>query len=302
MRPLGRLLLALLLVGCAGETPEPEGVEDPGVRWQRYMDAGRRWEESGSPDAAALYYERAVGVARKLPQPDLRLAQARFELGDALRRQAYLAEAEQELKAALDALEPLPERHPELEARILDALGYVQMASGDAGTASYTLARSLKIHVDELGGEDVATAETLVNLAEAHQRNEEYEEAITLLLDAGNLYAQLGPDYRIRVATVHDNLGRIYGKLDRNERAEALHLRAIELGRQVQAQDNPNVAIFQRNLANLYMEEGREAEAEVLYRESLATLEKSLGPEHYETRAARVMLDRHFPEEEEASP
>jgi tetratricopeptide (TPR) repeat protein len=94
-------------------------------------------------------------------------------------------------------------------------------------------------------------------------------------------------------------MGRIYRDLARYQEAEKLTRRAIELAQRVQEQDNPNVAIFQRSLANLYLVSGREAEAETLYRESLATLEKTLGAEHYETQATRTMLERSFPEAED---
>ena len=42
-----------------------------------------------------------------------------------------------------------------------------------------------------------------------------------------------------------------------------------------------------------------DAEAELLYRDSLAILERTLGSEHSETKASRTMLERNFPEEPE---
>lgn len=294
----GWLLLALL-AGCAGgEAPEPEAPPDADARFERYLQAGQRWERSGSPDAAALYFGRAVEVAKGLPQPDVRLARAHFELGDALRRHGRLEEASQELRAALAALAPLREQHPDLEARILDALGYCQLASGDAERAVGTLSRSLQIRVEQLDSQDPATAETLVNLAEAEHRVGRDEQALALLVEAAYLYRDLGPDYLIRLATVHDNMGRIARGLGRYEESERLHRRAIQLARRVQEEDNPNAAIFQRNLANLYLETGQDAEAEALYRESLETLERTVGSEHYETKATRTMLERSFPDEE----
>ena len=264
------------------------------------MEAGHRWERSGSPDAAALYFERAISVAGSMPQPDVRLARARFELGDALRRQARFEEALAELRAAREALEPLREQHPDLHARILDAIGYCQLASGDAEAATGTLTLALKLRVEQLDPADVATAETLVNLAEAHHRIGEDERALDLLVEATYIYTTLGQKYGIRLATVHDSMGRIYRGLGRFEESERLHRRAIELARRVQEQDNPNVAIFERSLANLYMMTGNEAEAELLYRDSLAILERTLGSEHYETKASRTILERNFPEEPES--
>jgi tetratricopeptide (TPR) repeat protein len=44
--------------------------------------------------------------------------------------------------------------------------------------------------------------------------------------------------------------------------------------------DHPRVANSLNNLAALYLEQGRYAEAEPLYRRSLVIYEKSLGPDH----------------------
>lgn len=295
----GAVLLPWLLaaLACAGGTPpEPEPKQDPAAAIERYLGAGRRWEGSGMPDAATLYFERAVAAAERLPQPDVRLAEARFELGDALRRQARLDEAKQALEQALADLEPLRREHPELQARILDALGYVQMASGDPETASSTLARALQIRVEVLDARDVGTAETLVNLAEAHHRIGEPQKAATLLVEAAAIYSGLGPEYLMRIATIHNNLGTIYRDLGDYQQAEKLHLEAIRLARRVQEKDNPNIAIFQRSLANLYMRTGHERHALGLYKESLETLERTLGPDHYETRATRSLLEEYFPD------
>ena len=44
--------------------------------------------------------------------------------------------------------------------------------------------------------------------------------------------------------------------------------------------EHPDVAASRNNLAELYQAQGRYAEAEPLYRRSLAIWEKALGPEH----------------------
>jgi tetratricopeptide (TPR) repeat protein len=47
-----------------------------------------------------------------------------------------------------------------------------------------------------------------------------------------------------------------------------------------------NVAIILNNLALLYQDQGRYAEAAPLFRRSLAIVEKALGPEHPKTAGA----------------
>jgi tetratricopeptide (TPR) repeat protein len=54
--------------------------------------------------------------------------------------------------------------------------------------------------------------------------------------------------------------------------------------------DHPDVAIDLNNLALLYDNQGRYADAEPLYKRALAISEKALGPEHPTTKTIRENL------------
>ena len=53
--------------------------------------------------------------------------------------------------------------------------------------------------------------------------------------------------------------------------------------------DHPNVATSLNNLAELYRNQGKYAEAEPLYKRSLAIREKALGPDHPDVAPASTI-------------
>ena len=63
-------------------------------------------------------------------------------------------------------------------------------------------------------------------------------------------------------------------------KAGHFHQRSLAIRETVLGPDHPAVATSFNNLALLYADQGRHAEAEPLYERALAISEKALGPEH----------------------
>jgi hypothetical protein len=61
---------------------------------------------------------------------------------------------------------------------------------------------------------------------------------------------------------------------------EPLYMRSLAIRERSFGPDHPLVASSLNNLAHLYDDQGRYADAEPLYMRSLAISEKSLGPDH----------------------
>ena len=59
-----------------------------------------------------------------------------------------------------------------------------------------------------------------------------------------------------------------------------LYKRTLAIWEKALGPDHPNGATALNNLAGLYDNQGRYAEAEPLYRQALAIREKALGPDH----------------------
>jgi CHAT domain-containing protein/Tfp pilus assembly protein PilF len=89
----------------------------------------------------------------------------------------------------------------------------------------------------------------------------------------------LGPDHP-DVATILNNLVRLYRNQGRTAEAEPLLQRALAIREKALGRDHPDVATSLNDLAVLYRDQGRTAEAEPLYKRSLAIWEKALGPDH----------------------
>jgi len=52
--------------------------------------------------------------------------------------------------------------------------------------------------------------------------------------------------------------------------------------------EHPDLAVWLNNLANLYSDQGKYVEAELLYRRSLGIFEKVLGKGHHRTEVTRA--------------
>src|SRR5262249_56332939 len=71
-----------------------------------------------------------------------------------------------------------------------------------------------------------------------------------------------------------------------SEEAGRLYRQALELRGRVCGTDPPDYAASMNNLADVYRETGRDAEAEPLYCQSLAVCERALGDNHPNTAVA----------------
>ena len=119
------------------------------------------------------------------------------------------------------------------------------------------------------------------------------EDLGLLLLDEAE-YEQSGPLLRRAIATVEKtrgeghldlvplraNLARLYEFLENDEAAERMYLRTFALLPEDGGYDFVLVANARINLAMIYREQGRLAEAEPLEQQGLAVLAEAMGPDH----------------------
>ncbi len=71
--------------------------------------------------------------------------------------------------------------------------------------------------------------------------------------------------------------------------------RALEIDEKVLGPEHPEVAVRLNVLALLYKDQGREAEAEPLFKRALAISDKALGPEHPITKLIRADMRPNGP-------
>ena len=77
-----------------------------------------------------------------------------------------------------------------------------------------------------------------------------------------------------------------------DEQAVRLAKQSLEQSIKENGVDHPHTAAFLCHLASLYKDQGKCAEAELLYKRALAIGEQSLGPDHPNNVAARNHLAR----------
>ncbi len=106
-------------------------------------------------------------------------------------------------------------------------------------------------------------------------------------------------------AEIQSMVGSVYRALGRLPDARVHIERARELRLATKGADSPEALFALNNLASLNAEEGRVVEAEAMYRESLATSRRVMGPEHLRTLTALNNLAqtlRQLGRPEEAEP
>ncbi len=221
--------------------------------WQSYMDAAVEAYVEGDYAEAGRQFEAAVKTAEAFGSEDPRLATSLNGLAEAYRAQGRHAEAEPLHKRALAIRErALGSGHPDT-IQSLNNLAGLYHAQGRTAEAEPLLKRVQDLEPRTTVAEPLLGGVQGLEPQPFGQSSE--------LMEAYNSYNALYQQGRYSEAEP-------YAK-------EALRLGTEELG-----PNDPSVATFLNNLAELYRDQGRYAEAEPLQKRALAIQEKALGPDH----------------------
>ena len=147
------------------------------------------------------------------------------------------------------------------------------------------------------------SATSLNNLAVLYAAQGRYAEAEPLYKRAlGIREKALGPDHP-DVGTVAQQPGRAVSRPGplRRGRAAATSAR-LAIREKALGPDHPDVGTSLNNLASLYRDQGRYAEAEPLYKRALAIYEKALGPDHPDVGTVAQQPGRAVPRTRAATP
>lgn len=224
------------------------------------------------------------------------------------------------LRAALTIREEtLGPDHPDT-LRSLDEIAAASLATGEGERAEALYKRVLAAREKALGPDHPAVADDLHALANAYIASddvERIERSLPLFARAADIRARaLGPDSprvaesinrmavtqlwlaqragRFRVPALLDGIrrastGSARPRLPRREyldQAERGLKRTLAIREKSSGPDDRVVAFNLQNLAAVYAEGGRFAEAEPLMKRSLALFEKAMGPDHPITAAS----------------
>jgi hypothetical protein len=135
--------------------------------------------------------------------------------------------------------------------------------------------------------------------ARGHGRKSCYCEAISLIEKNSN------PDPTAWLVDEYDRLARAIQKQGRDQEAEGLFKRALEMQEQAATPKRPDLAQYPPlaiiDLGNLYRDEGRLGEIEPILERWLALQERILGPRHLALAQTLIELGRIHEEEKEYS-
>ncbi len=286
LRTVTGIVLALLwLGGCVQTTIDRSArKQDPVKTWETQLARAKRFHKSGFQDSASRHYDLALETARGFPRGDERLIETL-----SLRAELRLARGQYEF-AERDFREILELRRFNAEgpdggvANELNNLAVFYIDLGRLDEASRLLEEAIAIRAALYGPDHVFVAVLAQNLGDLKRRQGNFDRAEQLLTSALTIYAQnpSADEFWGEAAIAQNNLARVYRATGRVEDAERNHLDAIRLSMKGRGERNPDIGVFSRDLANLYTDERRFAEAERLYSGSISILGETVGASSYQ--------------------
>lgn len=231
-------------------------------------------------EKAEPYLKRSLQLAEKaLGARAPALADELETMGDLYQFIGHYAEAEAVYQRALSILEETHGVHSTEVAAMLDSLGGLYLAADQFEQAVSYGRRALALN-EELN--DPALPATLRHLAASMMEKGDFAEAEKLVRRALALQEkQGGPDSPALLGGL-DILAAIYYVQEAYDQASTVMERALKI-RTASATTTPySMAVHHTNLAAVRIGQKRYAEAEVLLKESQATKERLLAPNHAE--------------------
>jgi len=174
-------------------------------------------------------------------------------------------------------------------AQALNVLGQFFMGHefADEAQRAYTLGLGI---VERVAPQDWSSLATLRNnLGQAEHRLGRREAARALLEDSLALKLQ-GPDTPLNIAYTRDNLALVLGELGETERAEQLHLEALEVFEREQGPKSADLATALGSLGKLCARQGQTARARACLLRSLDIHLQTDGIEGQNTRVTVAHL------------
>lgn len=238
-------------------------------------------------------YERTLGEAGRT---SLTLATIGHELaitelarGDVEAAEPRLREVIESLQAAMDTSQ---QRRPPAVAKVLGTarttLAYARRIRGDLAEAESLLRSALELSLATFGPSSKETARARAQLGVLIAKRGKLSEAEPLLLESYSLYDEALPTaHPLRIMpALHLGEHFLHGKGDAST-AEPWFRRAVDVGRRAAW---PRLAQALTGLAWSLELQGKDAEADGLYRDAVETAEAQLGPLHPLTLSS---LDDH---------
>ncbi|MCP3960445.1 MAG: serine/threonine protein kinase [bacterium] len=203
-----------------------------------------------------------------------------FQVADPSRTEGETITARELLDRGAARLADQPWEQPEVQARLLDAIGWSYHGLGYYDDAGRYLEEALVIRRRVLGREHLAVAESLDNMAALLLARGEYAAARTSSREALEMRRRLLGDEHPSVAESLNNLAQALQAEGDYAAAEPLLREALAMKKRLLGDDHPSVAVGVNNLAGVLNLLGDYETAEPLFREALGARRRLLGEKH----------------------
>ena len=202
-----------------------------------------------------------------------------FEPFDPENARGEAVTARELLLRSVTEIDELADR-PKVQAALMDTIGLLHLKLGLWGDAAPLLEDALALRRLHLGADDLALADSLVNVGELEAARARFEDAEALHREALALLRRRLGDGHQRVAESENLLALVLMSRGRPDEAEQLLRGALENQLLVLDQEHEDVAETLNNLALVLRQTSRLEEAEDLYRQALGMGRRLLGEDH----------------------
>ncbi|MEO8670490.1 MAG: serine/threonine-protein kinase [Tahibacter sp.] len=206
-----------------------------------------------------------------------RVAAVRHDYATILSAQQRSADAEVQLRAALDIRRKrLTNRHA-LVGETLQSLGAALRQQGKLDACEAALNEALDIQREALGAHHPDVANTLNSLGMLAMSRKRFDVAVGYLGDALAIFREIHLDESPQAVTVASNLGVLLTRLDRYDEAEPLLQGALRQHRSQVGNQHPWVMSDLNGLSQLARRRGHYGPAETFAAEAVTIADQTLG-------------------------
>jgi tetratricopeptide (TPR) repeat protein len=244
----------------------------------RMLSAPRPGKDGADVRVRELLDEAVRALGSGLEEEPLVEAELRNTLGMTYHQLGLLAEAEQELRAALR----LQREHGEDAdlAVVLNNLGNLLGARGGYGEARTLLDEALALRRRRYGEAHVLVAQSWNNLGALELRAGRHDEALALFRRGLDVLSGADSGDRALLATGLNNLAKVLEDEGRVADAEAVYREALAAGIEALGASHPDSARIMANLAECLARQGELDEAEELLLQAAAIQRAAAGEHH----------------------
>lgn len=270
--------------------------QQPAVRARLLEAIGGSYRRMGQPNRALPLLEEAVSIQKSIDAADIMMGSALTELAITQRELARFEDSDRTFTDAINSLSNGQSRESEAHALLLVDLGRLEMARSNPEQAKSHLESALRLMKRLRGDHDPEVASILLDLANLHVWQSDFEKAEAIVRTATAIYANVPSEHPDRIMA-ESMLAQIFLYRNDADAAGPLFERILAAQRYVYGSSNGAVADTLSSLGQVREKQGNFAEAESLMREAL-TIHKNAGSSeahrvgYLQTLLGRVLTNR----------